>query len=129
MDSPEASFNLANTYAQLGQYEEALAGYEEALKTRPEWIEARQNRDLVHSLVQAAQKDPEEAPPGGDPHFDPDQIDFDKEKAEKGKEGEVQMEKLTDEQMAEMWMRRLETSPAEFLRWRFAAESYAGEEK
>ena len=47
------------------------------------------------------------------------------EKGEQGAEGEVEMQKLSDEQLSEMWMRRLTDSPAAFLRRRFMMESAA----
>ncbi len=36
------------------------------------------------------------------------------------------MSVLSDEQLAEMWMRRLQTTPADFLRQRFAMEAAEG---
>ena len=55
----------------------------------------------------------------------PDEVKFD-EKGKKGKEGKIEQEMLTDEQKAEMWLRRLQVTPADFLRRKFAAQ--AGEE-
>ena len=118
----EASFNLGNAYVMLGRYEEALAGYQAALADRPAWAEAIDNRDAVSALLAQQQEPPEEDQESGDPSFDPDEIKFD-DKAEKGKTGEIEMSQLTDEQLAEMWLRRLQTSPAGFLRQRFAMEA------
>ena len=54
--------------------------------------------------------------------FKPDEIKFD-EKGKKGKEGEIEQQMLTDEQKAEMWLRRLQVTPADFLRRKFAAQA------
>jgi Ca-activated chloride channel family protein len=119
----EASFNLGNSYAMLGRYEDALAAYQATLVDKPDWTEAIDNRNLVLAELKRQQEEAaeEEERPAGEPSFDPDEIQFD-EKGEKGQSGEVELSKLSDEQMAEMWMRRLQTTPADFLRHRFAME-------
>ena len=120
--TPEAAYNLGNAYARLGRFEEALAAYDAALADRPEWGEALTNRDAVAALVPRQPEMPEDEQAGGDPTFDPDEIRFD-EKGQKGQLGEVEQSQLTDEHLAEMWLRRLQTSPADFLRQRFAVEA------
>lgn len=127
LETPESYFNLGNAYARLGSYEQAVASYDEALVLRPHWVEARENRALVSSLI----PDPEEQPPGdtppsGDPTFEADQVEFD-EKGAQGERGEVPMEGLTDEQIAEMWLRRLQTSPSDFLRAKFRYQAQPGQ--
>jgi len=122
LQTPEGAYNLGNTFAQMALYEDALAAYDEALELRPGWEEAQQNRDLIAALI-AAPPDPEpQGPPGAPPTFDPDEVQVDN-KADRGEQGEVDQALLSDEQIAEMWLRRLQTSPADFLRWRFAAEA------
>jgi Ca-activated chloride channel family protein len=123
----EASFNLGNAYAMVGRYQEAVTAYEAAIAERPGWAEAIENRETVLALIPVEPDLPEEEQTSGDPSFDPDEIQFD-EKGKKGKPGEVQVEQLTDQQLAEMWLRRLETSPADFLRQRFALEAAADSE-
>ena len=120
--TPEGAYNLGNTFALMELYEDALVAYDEALEARPDWQEALQNRDLVQALI-AVPEDPEaQGSPGAPPSFDPDEVQVD-EQGEQGEQGEVEMSLLSDDQIAEMWMRRLQTSPAEFLRWRFAIEA------
>ncbi len=128
--TPEAAFNLGHAYARLGRYPEALAAYDEALAARPEWAEARADRELVAAIIaaEAEPADDEEPPAGGDPTFDADEVRFD-DKGKKGSRGEVEMSKLSDEQLAEMWMRRLQATPADFLRFRFALEAAEAEEE
>ena len=60
-------------------------------------------------------KDDEEAQ---DPNEKPDEIKFD-EKGKKGKQGEVEVAQQT----AEMWMRNIQTTPAQLLRRKFAIEA------
>jgi len=120
----EASFNLGNAYAMLGRYEEALSAYEAALADQPEWTVAAENRDRILAELkrQENQADEEEEMSAGDPSFGPDEVQFD-EKGEKGKTGKIEMSQLNYEQLTEMWMRRLQTTPADFLRQRFAMEA------
>jgi Ca-activated chloride channel family protein len=127
VSTPEADYNLGNAYAALERWDEAIASWDAALAVRFDWSEALENRAAVVAMLEARRKyDDEDAPPG-DPHFSADQIEF-SEKGEKGKRGEVQMEAFSNEQLSEMWMRRLSTTPADFLRFRFAAELDAREE-
>jgi len=124
-DTPEASFNLGNAYARSEQYELAVEAYDQALAQRPAWREARENRERVAALI-PEEPEPEEESEPGDPSFDPDEIRFD-EKGEKGKRGEVDQMGLSDEQMGEIWLRGLQTTPAGFLRYKFAFQA-AGQE-
>lgn len=118
--SPEAAFDFGNAQARLGNYQQAVASYQQALADRPGWIEAQENLDLVQAILDAQADDAPQGNPG-DPTFAPDELQFD-DQAPQGERGEVDMQQLTDEQIAEMWMRRLQTSPADFLRRRFATE-------
>jgi len=121
VDTAEGWFNLGNAYAQSGDNEEAIKAYDEALARHPEWPEARENRALVAALIPPPEPESDEEQQG-DPHFKPDEVKFD-EKGKKGKEGQVEQEMLTDEQKAEMWLKRLQVTPADFLRRKFAAQA------
>jgi len=124
VDSPEAYFGLGNAYARLGSYESAVASYDQALEMRPGWIEAEQNRTLVESLMPPPPEEGDESDAGAapPPNLGADDVQFD-ERGERGERGEVEQELFSDEQITEMWMRRLQTSPGEFLRRRFAIEN------
>lgn len=122
LDTPEGAYNLGNTFAHMELYEDALAAYDEALAARPDWQEAQHNHDLVAALLAAPPEPEAQGAPGTPPSFDPDEVRVD-DRADRGEMGEVDQSLLSDDQIAEMWMRRLQTSPADFLRWRFAAEA------
>ncbi len=122
VDTSAGYFNLGNTYAHWGQLEQAVASYEEALRRKPDYPAAKENRDLVKSLIQKKAKEKEEEPlEGQDPTFNPDEIKFD-EKGRKGKKGEIGQTELSAEQIQQVWMRRLQTTPSDFLRLKFAAQ-------
>jgi len=121
VDTDEGWFNLANAYAKSGNNEEAVKAYDEALARRPGWTEAAENRSLVAALIPPPGPESDEEQTG-EPNLPPDEVKFD-EKGKKGKEGQIEQTQLTDEQKAEMWLRRLEVSPADFLRRKFAVQA------
>ena len=112
----------------MGSYPEAIANYDAALTERSDWTEAQENRTLVLALI-PPEEQPEEggeaAPP---PTFDPDEVREDN-KADRGEEGEIQLQQLSDELLSEMWLRRLQTTPADFLRQRFMIEAVEAAEQ
>jgi Ca-activated chloride channel homolog len=118
--SADADFYLGNCYAQLGDYPAAVASYDDALTARTDFPQAVANRELVAALIPPPPAD--EPSQQGDPHFKPDEVKFD-DQGKKGKEGEVERTVFTDEQMAEIWMRNIQTSPADFLRRKFAIQA------
>ena len=108
VDTPEAWYDLGNAYARTGELKLALAAYDKALARRPGFPDAKANRDLVASKIPSETRDPE--PQGREP-------------SQKADEVKVDVEHLTDEQIAQMWLRGVQTSPAEFLRLKFAAQA------
>jgi len=120
VDSADAYFNVGDAYMQLEDYERAASNFETALAMRAGWPEAEDNLALARALI--PREPDEETEQGGDATFSADEVQFD-DKADQGTEGEVEMTALTDEQLQEMWMRRLTDSPAAFLRRRFAIET------
>jgi Ca-activated chloride channel homolog len=116
VDTAESYFDQGNALAKLGKLSAAVAAYQEALKRKPDFSAAKANLDLVQKLIPAKKKkDDEEAQ---DPNEKPDQIKFD-EKGKKGKQGEVE----AAQQTSEMWMRNIQTTPAQLLRRKFAIEA------
>jgi Ca-activated chloride channel homolog len=120
-DSAEAWYDQGNVLAHLGRYPEAVEGYRQALTRRHPWLDAQENLDLVQSLIpKAKKKDSEdEAIPPDEP---PDQVKFDEE-GKKGKRAQIPQTKLDPAKMAEIWMRNIQTTPADFLRMRFAIQA------
>jgi Ca-activated chloride channel family protein len=119
--TPQAWFNQGNALAYLKKFPEAAHAYEEALKERPHWREAEENLALVRSLIpppKPGDEQQEEAP-----NQKPDEVKFDLKKNQ-GKKAQIKM----GEQTADVWMRNIQTSPADFLRRKFAIES-AGEKR
>jgi Ca-activated chloride channel homolog len=119
-DSAGSWYDQGNALAHLGKYPEAVKAYEQALERRPSWPEAKDNLALVQSLIPKVKKkesDEEEIAP----NLPPDQVKFD-EKGKQGKETQMRV-KLDPKKLAEIWMRNIQTTPADFLRRRFAEQA------
>ena len=119
VSSPEADFNAGNAWLMAGKYEQAIASYDNALEKKPGWKEAKENRDIA-----IARKKNVEAEGGdqGDQKIGADKIVFDKNKQNKdGKQTEVAGNKaLSSAEIQALWLRQVQTEPADFLRSKFA---------
>jgi Ca-activated chloride channel homolog len=120
-DSAEAWYNQGDALAHLGKYPEAVAAYQQALERRHPWPEAEENMALVQSLIpppkdKSKDKEQEQEIP---PNLPPDQVKFD----EKGKQGKKTQVQADPKKMADIWMRNIQTTPADFLRRRFAIQA------
>lgn len=120
-DSAEAWYNQGNALAHLGKYPESAQAYQQALVRRHPWPEAQQNLELVESLIpKAKNKDNEEQEEAT--NLPPDQVKVD-EKGKKGKKTQIQQAKIDPKKLAEIWMRNIQTTPADFLRRRFEMQA------
>lgn len=119
LDSAQAYFMMGNCQARLRNYPNAIAAYDNALKRQPQFPQATANRALMNRLLAKPPEQEQEE----DTDLAPDQISFD----DKGKHGREKTfsAALLRKQTAEMWMRNLSVSPADFLRGKFAVEATA----
>jgi len=117
-DSAEAWFNQGDALAHLGKYPEAAHAFHEALARRSPWPEAQENLDLVTSLIPPEKRDDEQEEDA--PDIPPDKVQFD----EKGKKAtkKVQLAQTDPAKLADIWMRNIQTTPADFLKRRFAMQ-------
>jgi Ca-activated chloride channel family protein len=126
----QAAYNRGNALIMLGRYEEAIESYEQALKLKPAWVEAEQNRDLA-----AARKEmlaPPETDDGGTGgQLEADEIVFDESGRVNRSDQEQEVQEggpMSDEEMRAIWLRRVQNDPADFLRTRFAYQLYRDEQ-
>jgi len=119
--TPEAVFNHANTLVMLGKYDDAVKTYDRALVLRPHWQQAEQNR-----TVAAIRRDRLKTT-GGDEsggQMKADEIVY--EKGAKTANQTVQVNDgppLNDAELQALWLHRVQTKPADFLRAKFAFQS------
>jgi Ca-activated chloride channel homolog len=122
-DTAEAYFNQGNAWLMRGKYDTAITCYDHALEKRPGWKEAAENRALATARLKMT-----EAPGGdmGEQMIGADKIIFDKKAKNEGQDTEVAGGKaLSDQEMQALWLRRVQTRPADFLRAKFAYQQAA----
>jgi len=120
-DLADAHFNRGNSLVMLGKYLDAVSAYDRALERRPHWKEAEENREIARIRAQRMEVQ------GGDMTggmLGADEIVL-SENGDSGSDGEKVVREdreqpLSDEQLRELWLRRVQTSPADFLRSKFA---------
>lgn len=118
-DTAEGAFNHGNALLMAGKYEAAVTRYERALALRPAWEDAEVNREIARVRAQALKKE------GGDMtggKLGADDIVFDQGKPPPSA-GEEQVpggQEATDAELRAIWLRQVQTRPADFLRSKFA---------
>lgn len=118
LDTPEAQFNRGNCLVMLGKYEAAVTHYDQALERRPDWQEAQINRDIAAARAKLLQRQGEDM---GDQMIGADEITFEKGPQKGGQDTETESQQpLSDAEMQAMWLRRVQTKPADFLKVKFA---------
>ena len=128
IDTARAKFQYGNALARQERLPDAIAAYERALELRQDFPEAAFNLEWVRGLLELDEKEYEDAGGTGG-KLEADKVVFD-EQGEKGK-GEMTAEAaraqgLSETQLREMWMRRVETTPGDFLRLKFSYQEEFG---
>ncbi|MEN8199441.1 MAG: tetratricopeptide repeat protein [Thermodesulfobacteriota bacterium] len=124
-DTPEAAFNHGNSLAMLGKYQEAVARYDRALELQPGWEDAVINREIAHGRAEMMKNEGGNMTGG---KMGADEIVFDKTKSspEDGTEETDGGQQLSDTELREVWLRQVQTKPADFLRSKFAYQQQMG---
>jgi Ca-activated chloride channel family protein len=115
------AFDQGDALLMHGAYDQSIAAFDRALGFQPGWVEALENRALAVARRDRIQKQV------GDESTDqePDQtvVDLDakhgEQKAEISKEGD----KLSDAELQATWLRRVQTTPGDFLRVKFVYQA------
>ncbi len=122
IDTPAGRFYLGNALAKQEKLAEAVSAYEQALELRPDFPEAKFNLDWVQGLLEVDNKEYEDTGGTGG-KLGADRIVVDERGATAKGEVSTQelkaQEGLSDEDLRNMWMRRVQTTPGDFLRLKF----------
>jgi Ca-activated chloride channel family protein len=133
LDTAEAWFNRGNALAHLERYEEALEAYQRALELRPDYPWAQANLEYMKVFQPPELEGGEMGTVGRDAAAD--EIVFDADRQRLDEEGidtvmEEGQEMISDQQLADIWLRQVDTSPTSFLRYKFAYQAQSpGEEE
>lgn len=118
IDTAEGAYNQANALVMLGKYDDAVKRYDHALELRRGWPEAEANRRIAQLRAERLRAPGADA---GDQREGADQIVYDKEAGNKeGQETRTAGAPMGDEAVRALWLKRVRTEPADFLRARFA---------
>lgn len=120
-DTAEAAFNQGNALAMQGKYEAAAERFARALELRPGWDDAMANREIALARAAALNKEGVDMTGG---KIGADEIVFEKGKSPPSAD-EQQVEagaEATDAELRSIWLRQVQTKPADFLRAKFAQQ-------
>lgn len=130
--TPEAAYNRGNALLMLGRYDEAIESYQQSLELKPGWIQAEENLALARARkAKLAPPDSDEGGTGG--QLGADEIVFDDTGRVNEGGTEVETEEgsgsLSDDEMRAVWLRRVQSDPADFLATRFAYQLYRDQQE
>jgi Ca-activated chloride channel family protein len=124
------AFDQGNAWLMHGAYEQAVASYDKALGFQPGWKEAEENKALAlarRAAIADAGKDRDEEAAEA---YKPDKVVFDAKgqnrKSEANEQGESN---LDDDALRAQWLKRVQTTPGDFLRAKFAFQAADIEQK
>ena len=119
----EGQFNRGNSLIFLGKYEDAVKAFDQAMALRPGWNEAEENRKIARLRGERLKQEGGEGTGG---MLEADDYVFNEggeNKAGQDSQDTVEMDggdKLSDEELRALWLRRVQTRPGDFLRSKFA---------
>lgn len=120
VNSAEGHFNRGNALVMRGKYAEAVSAYDRALVLKTDWPEAMNNRKIAQLRAKKTKLE------GGDMtggKLAADDVVFDTQKRDSQEGGTEQVEgeqTMSDSELQALWLRRVQTRPADFLRAKFA---------
>ncbi|CAM3010449.1 VWA domain-containing protein [Pseudomonas plecoglossicida] len=120
VDTAPAWFYQGNSYVRLFKFEQAIAAYQQALRLQPQFAEAKANLALAEALL----KDYEDQQEASPPNEKPDKVVEDQTPAAGGQQQQQQTPQAASDQL---WLNNLTTSPAQFLKRKFALQDAAKE--
>ncbi len=121
----DGAFDQGNAWLMAGAYGGAVQSYDRALGFRPGWKEAEENKALAlarQKLLDDAGKDADQEQTGDD---DPGDIVFDAKQGEDKNDPTVELaaDRMSDEQLRATWLRRVQTTPGQFLKAKFSYQA------
>ena len=123
--TPEGLFNRGNAFVMSGNYEAAISSYRQTLKERANWKPAEENLALAKvRLANLQPPDDAVSQKAVGEDDEPDEIVFD-DRAKNQENANTETiagegEEISDMALRAMWLRKVETSPSDFLKLKFS---------
>ena len=118
--SAEAGYNSGNALAMQGKYTEAILVYERVLTLRPQWMEAEENCEIaIQSAARLEKKGGNMT--GGE--MGADDFTFSKKKGTEEEGFEATDPSSDGAANQAIWLRQVQTRPADFLRAKFSYQA------
>jgi Ca-activated chloride channel family protein len=126
------AFNQGNAWLMHGNYDAAIASYDRALGFKPRWNDAEENKAIAIARKKKMEDSGKDRDKESTEAYKPDKIVFDQKGGDKPPEKpkELNGEKMSDEELRASWLRRVQTTPGDFLKAKFAyqaSQQQAGE--
>ncbi len=121
VNSPQGAFNQGTAMILLGQYEPAILAFDRALAAKPDWLPAIENRAIAEARLSSMQN--QEVQMASE--VGADDIVFSDKKSKSGDQVEDSTQQgapLSEQALRALWLKKSQTSPAVFLRAKFAAQ-------
>jgi len=118
------AFNEGNSRLMRGQYDRAISSYDRALGFRPGWREAEENKALAEARKATLDASGQDRDQEQTDAYTPDKMVLDQKGGEK-KERPMDLsgERMSDEAVRAAWLRRVQTTPGDFMRAKFAYQA------
>lgn len=113
-------YNAATASLMHGAYDKAIGLYDRALRLRPDWKEAADNKALAIARRDSMTIPDEDRNAESADAYDPDNITFDNKGGDQDKEPGDPGSPANDKALQATWLRRVKTTPAQFLKAKFA---------
>jgi Ca-activated chloride channel family protein len=120
----DAEFNRGNCLVMRGKYDAAIQRYDRAVELDAELEDARINRQIAVARAKLVERKGGDM---GDQQIGADEITFDRKENSGGQDTETdEAQPLSDTAMQALWLRRVQTKPADFLKAKFAYQLSVG---
>ena len=124
-DTPESGFNHGNTLVFQGNYTAAVERYSRALELRPDWEAAITNRNIALARAKLLETEGGEGT-GGKLGAD-DTVISDEPKGSSPENNQTETVEesvpLSDAELRAVWLRQVQTNPADFLKSKFSYQA------
>lgn len=119
----DALFNQANARIMLGEYDRAVELYDQVLELSPGRDDAITNREVAIGRAERVRDEGGQMTGG---MLGADEIVFDSKPSQGAADGTeaVEGETLSDEALRGLWLREVQTTPADFLQAKFGFQLY-----